>query len=413
VKLNRLLYVLPCDSVKRCSEAVSMRRLVIAILLSSLGCAAQTAPPPQDSQGRPQAGSATSKSRIVVPAGTTVALALTRPVLTKTANPGDSIYAETVFPVAVNNQMAIPPGTYVEGRIDTLTRPGWLSPHAHFQIHFTKMIFAAGYTIQLPNSQSMANVQPPAPTASAVTGKHNARAEDVIAAVADTFVDVSSASDVLLDNGSQIEMILQLPLRLNAASVADSVRRSYPAPIPQFKSATQCRPTPGTPGTSDTVIHGIPGSSGTPDIVIPGAPGMPDTVIPGIPATQGTPDTVIPGTPGTPGTSCPGPPVVTSNPKAQKYKESFQIAAPVQVSGKQLTAGTYQVTWAGSGPSVLVNFLQNGKTVVSSQAKVLLLNMKSPANKPATRANPDGSASLRSLRFAGQTFALYFAPGAS
>ena len=140
---------------------------------------------------------------------------------------------------------------------------------------------------------------------------------------------------------------------------------------------------------------------------------MPDTVIPGIPATQGTPDTVIPGTPGTPGTSCPGPPVVTSNPKTQKYKESVQIAAPVQVSGKQLPAGTYQVTWAGLGPSVLVNFLQNGKTLVSTQAKVVFLNMKAPANTPATRANPDGSASLRSLRFAGQTFALYFAQGAA
>jgi hypothetical protein len=390
-----------------------MRRLAIATLLSSLACAAQTAPLPQNLQGRPQAVSATSKSRIVVPAGTTVALALTRPVLTKTANPGDSIYAETVFPVAVNNQMAIPPGTYVEGQIDTLTRPGWLSPHAHFQIHFTKIIFAAGYTIQLRGTQSMANVQPPASTASAVTGKHNARAEDVIAAVADTYVDVSSASDVLLDNGSQIEMILQVPLRLNAASVADSVRRSNPAPIPQFKSATQCRPTPGTPGTSDTVIPGTPGTSGTPDIVIPGAPGMPDTVIPGIPATQGTPGTVISGTPGTPGISCPGPPVVTSNPKTQKYKESFQIATPVQISGKQLTAGTYQVAWAGLGPSVLVNFLQNGKTVVSAQAKVVLLSMKAPANTPATRANPDGSASLRSLRFAGQTFALYFAQGAA
>jgi hypothetical protein len=103
---------------------------------------------------------------------------------------------------------------------------------------------------------------------------------------------------------------------------------------------------------------------------------------------------------------------VTSNPKAQKYKESFQIAAPVQVSGKQLHSGTYQVTWAGLGPSVLVNFVQNGKTVISAQAKVVLLSTKYPANTPATRANPDGSASLRSLRFAGQAFALYFAPGA-
>jgi hypothetical protein len=64
-------------------------------------------------------------------------LALTSPILAKTAKGGDSVYAQAVFPVAVNNQMAIPPGTYVQGQIDTLTRPGWLSPHAQFHIHLT------------------------------------------------------------------------------------------------------------------------------------------------------------------------------------------------------------------------------------------------------------------------------------
>ena len=70
---------------------------------------------------------------------------------------GDSVYAETVFPVAVNNQMAIPLGTYVQGQIDTLTPPGWLSPHAQFQMHFTKIIFADGYTVELPGSQNARN----------------------------------------------------------------------------------------------------------------------------------------------------------------------------------------------------------------------------------------------------------------
>jgi hypothetical protein len=81
---------------------------------------------------------------------------------------------------------------------------------------------------------------------------------------------------------------------------------------------------------------------------------MPDIVIPATPGTPGTPDTIIPGTPGTPGVRCPSPPVVTSNPKVQSYKEWFQINAPVQVSGVQLSAGSYQVSWQGSGPSARV-----------------------------------------------------------
>lgn len=390
-----------------------MRRLAMAILLSALTSAAQTAPPQLDSQGRAQARSTPAETRIVVPTGTTVSLMLTSPILAKTAKGGDSVYAQAVFPVAVNNQMAIPPGTYVQGQIDTLTRPGWLSPHAQFQIHFTKIIFANGYTVELAGPQNVITGQPPAQPASAASGTPLAPADDVIAAVANAYVQISSASDVLLDNGSQIEMVLQVPLQLNAANVAAALRLSNPALLAHLKSATLCRPIPGTPGTPGTVIPGTPGTPGTPPTVIPGGPGMPDTVIPGTPATPGTPDTIMPGTPGTPGVSCPSPPVVISNPKVQSYKESFQINAPVQVSGVQLSAGSYQVTWEGSGPLAQVDILQNGNIVLSVRARVVLLNRKSPADAPGTRTNSDGSVFLQSLRFAGQTFALYFDQGAA
>ncbi|HUJ29647.1 MAG TPA: hypothetical protein VLY23_00070 [Candidatus Acidoferrum sp.] len=387
-----------------------MRRLALAVLLTTLACAAQTAPPQTDSPGQPQATSPTAEAKIVVPAGTAVSLALTSPILAKTAKAGDSVYAQTAFPVAVNDQMAIPAGTYAQGQIDALTRPGWLSPHAQLQIHFTKLIFVNGYTVEFRGTRDatagLAAAQQP-------TGTPRAGSNDVIAAVANAYVDVSSASDVLLDNGSQLDMVLQVPLRLNAASVAAAVRQSSPTMPGPFRSATLCRPTPGMPGTPDTVMPGSPGTPGTPDIVIPGAPGMPDTVIPGTPGTPGTPDTVIPGTPGTPGVACPGPPVVTPNPKVQSYKESFQISAPVRVSGTQLAAGSYQVTWEGMGPMAQVEILQNGKVVASVRARVVLLTAKSAADVPGTRANSDGSVSLQSLRFAGQAIALYFDRGST
>lgn len=317
----------------------------------------------------------------------------------------EDIYTEVAFPVPVNNRMAIPPGTYVQGQIDTLTRPGLFSPHAQFQIHFTKLIFANGYTVLLGDAPNAPAGQ--SPTQPASTPPH-ASNSDVIPAVANVYVEVSAANDILLDNGTQIDMVLQLPLRLDAASVSAAVSASHPVQLAQFKSATLCRPIPatsGTPGTPDTVI---PGTPGTPPTVIPGGPGMPPTVIPG---TPGTPDTVIPGTPGTPDTSeilCPGPPLVTANPKPQSYKELFQIIAPVQIAGKQLSAGSYQVSWKGLGPSAQVDILQNGKLIFSVQARIVLLNRQSPATLPGTRTNPDGSVTLRSLRFAAQAFALYF-----
>jgi hypothetical protein len=377
-----------------------MRRVAIATVFTALACGAQTAPPHPDAGARVQTAAAGSTSSIVVPAGTTVSVAVTAPVWSRTVKPGDAVYTATTFPVALNNQMAIPAGTYVQGEIDSLKKPAWLSQHAEILIHFTKFIFADGYSVELSGPQAATTLQPPP-------------ADDVIPAVADAYVQVTSANDILLDNGTQLEMVLQVPIALDAARIAAAVGRPNSVKLAAFKSATKCRPTPGTPGTPDTVIPGTPGSPGTPDTVIPGGPGMPDTVIPGIPATPGTPATIIPGSPGFPGTTCPGPPVVTINPKPQKYKENYQISTLVQVGGQQLSPGTYQVSWAGSGPTTDVEFLM-GKTVVARvPARVVLLNGKSPVSVPETLANSDGSLSLQSMRFAGQTMALYFDPRAT
>jgi hypothetical protein len=104
------------------------------------------------------------------------------------------------------------------------------------------------------------------------------------------------------------------------------------------------------------------------------------------------------------------------NPKTQTYKESFELSAAAQVSGTQLAAGSYQVSWEGAGapaqsasPGMAqVNILQNGNAVASVRARVVLLSAKAAANAPGTRAKSDGTATLQSLRFAGQSFALYF-----
>ena len=378
-----------------------MGRLAWAFVLAALTAAAQSAP---DFQSRAQQTSPNPK--IVVPAGTSVPLALTEPVLARSAKAGESVYAETAFPVIVNHQTAIPPGTYVQGQIDTLTRPGWLSPHAQLQIHLTKIIFTTGYTVELTDLQNSDEGAPSGASACTVAATPQPLAGDVLAAVATPYVVVSSASDVLLDNGSQIEMVLQVPLCLNAVRVSAAVRQSNARQPFQFKSASRCRPIPATPGTPDTVI---PGTPGTPPTVIPGGPGMPDTVIPG---TPGTPSTVIPGTTGTPAVPCSGPPVVAYNPKPQSYRKPFQIVSPVRVSNTRLAAGSYQFAWNGSGPSAQVEVIENGNSVARVPARVVLLNAVSRSDAIGASPNADGSLSLQSLRFAGEKLALYFDQGA-
>jgi hypothetical protein len=216
--------------------------------------------------------------------------------------------------------------------------------------------------------------------------------------------EVSPVSDILLDNGSQIETTLQSPLTLNANTVADAARQSTPPQL-QWTSATQCRPTPGTPGSPDTIIPGTPGSPGTPDTVISQGPDLPSIVIPGIPATPGTPATVISGSPGTPGTFCPGPPAIISE-AADIHKESFKISSPAQLAGQQLKKGSYQVTWDGPGPDAQVRVIQKGKLLATLHARVATLEAKSPQSRVDTAT--DGSLAVTAIQFKGKTYALAF-----
>ncbi len=335
-------------------------------------------------QATDQTTAATSGTpAITIPAGTKVTLALTSPIWAKTAKPGDAVYAATAFPVASNGTMLIPPGTYVLGQIDAVTKPGWRAPRALLQMHFSKIIFASGYTVELADAPAQA-------------------------ATATVHVDVTSRNDVLLDNGAQFDMVVQTPLALDPARIAEAVRHSRPLPIGSAKSASLCRPIPATPGTPDTVIPGTPGSPGTPDTVIPGPNGT-TTVIPGIPPTQGTPPTIIPGSPGTPEIPCPAPPAVVSGLTGpQIHRKSFQLASEVQVSGKKVLPGSYEVTWIGTATTAQVDLLQNGKAIVRAPARIAMLPEKSGADKVVTRANPDGSNSIASLEFAGENFSVIF-----
>jgi hypothetical protein len=384
-----------------------MRLLASVILLTALAGAAQAGQatsPQAGSLGQPPAPGISQNSTITIPAGTKIVLAMTSPVWAKSAKPGDSVYSSAAFPVAVSNEIAIPPGTYAQGQIDSLTRPNWKSSRAEFQIHFTKLIFANGYTVLLPSIP----LDTTSSHSQSGTGD-DATLPQAPIAIATVYVDVSSRSDILLDKGTQIEMVLQGALSLDVNSVMAAARRTKPLQIAAVKSATLCRPVPGTPGTSDTVIPGTPGTMGTPDTVIPGGPGMPDTVIPGIPATPGTPPTIIPGSPGTPAIVCPAPPAVLSSQDAQDvHTKTLSITAAVQVAGRELPAGTYQFTWKGLGPTAQVDVMQKGKPIVRAQARIFTLDKKSPTDGTTARNNADGSVTVESLRFAGENYVLSF-----
>jgi hypothetical protein len=106
-------------------------------------------------------------SQIIVPAGTRLPLVLRNAINTRTAKAGDSVYFETIYPIAVNNRIAIPMGTFVRGQILEAKRPGRLRGRGELRMALEQMTYPNGYTVELraipssvdPNTGSGVNTQ--------------------------------------------------------------------------------------------------------------------------------------------------------------------------------------------------------------------------------------------------------------
>ena len=131
--------ILPLDVlflVPRTLRKVQALWLALAIFLFSAPCWSQQTqqsaqgqqePPrpdgPPGQQASPQAP-AQNPAPVTLPAGTQLALILTHPIDSKNTHRGDTIFAETTAPVLAENQVVIPAGAFVQGKVEKLTRQG-------------------------------------------------------------------------------------------------------------------------------------------------------------------------------------------------------------------------------------------------------------------------------------------------
>jgi hypothetical protein len=92
------------------------------------------------------------KPTLTIPAGTRIPLTLKQAISTKTAKTGDPVYAETAFPFVMNDQIVVPAGTYIQGKIERAQRGGHVKGRAEVLVHFTSMIYPSGYTVMLGGS---------------------------------------------------------------------------------------------------------------------------------------------------------------------------------------------------------------------------------------------------------------------
>jgi len=86
---------------------------------------------------------------VVVPKGTAIEVALINSISTKTAKIGDSIYARTVFPVTVGNDIVIPENSHIKGKITEVTRPGRVKGRAELTLSFQSLILPSGISVEL------------------------------------------------------------------------------------------------------------------------------------------------------------------------------------------------------------------------------------------------------------------------
>jgi hypothetical protein len=112
-----MTYRHPClqqlsNFVSQPSTYKKLMSAITVVLLSPLTFAqdqSQPAAPPDPAQVQVDA----QGSNITIPAGTHLALVLTQPVQTRYVRRGDDIYAQVTSPVDAENQVVIPPGTFV------------------------------------------------------------------------------------------------------------------------------------------------------------------------------------------------------------------------------------------------------------------------------------------------------------
>jgi len=128
-----------------------MRILGVLVLLSSIAVA-QEGMSSGASPALTQGSSHTVTHEVTIPAGTKVPISLRNAISTKSSHEGDPVYAQTTFPVVIDERIVIPAGTYMQGRISSIKPAGRIKGRAEVLMHFTTLIYPSGYTVVLPGS---------------------------------------------------------------------------------------------------------------------------------------------------------------------------------------------------------------------------------------------------------------------
>lgn len=87
-------------------------------------------------------------------------------------------------------------------------------------------------------------------------------------------------------------------------------------------------------------------------------------------------------------------------------KASVKLYETVKVNGKAIAAGTYDVSWEGTGSNVQVSIQKGKETVATIPAQLEASNSAPSSTGYATRKESDGSKAITNVFFAGKKYTL-------
>lgn len=278
---------------------------------------------PSSSQAQP----APDTTRVTVPVGTRIDLVLTHPLDSNSVHRGDSLFAQTTAPVLVDDQVAIPAGAFIRGKVDKLRRDG---SRGEMTMQSASLVIGSsvidvGGPVNIESEYWTAWNNPTGRSKAAIilvpmlavplgtlighaadgnttthlggmtfstpshTGLVVGTTVGFAAGLATSFALMAHSRGFYLEDGSPMHLTLSGPISLTRAQISEAsqnpvpitlVRRA-PVLVPVETPSTGICYTPGSPGTPDTVIPGTP--------AVGDVPGTPSITIPGIPATPPIP----------------------------------------------------------------------------------------------------------------------------
>lgn len=245
---------------------------------------------PSASQSAP-AGTPSEPTHIVIPVGTRIPLVLTHPLNSHSIKTGDAVFAQIATPVVVGDQVAVPAGTFVRGKVESLTRRG---TRAEVIVRSASLVMGSslvdmGGPVKIESEEWTAWNNPGGKSSAAIIlvplvalplGSLIGRATDgktttyvggtpfttqshkglvigttvgFVAGLGTSFALMAHSRGFYLEEGTSLDITLSNPVSLTAAQVAEAEHNTAPVQV--------IRRTRGWPGPGNNPPIGFPGST--------------------------------------------------------------------------------------------------------------------------------------------------------